>query len=391
MKKRIPSLAFVFAIFLIGLFVRLAHTQFFLDYDEMIYRALVEQLRAGHGYTLKGHVLLSNVYTDQSMYNAPYFYHPPFAIYFFSFVSLFFHELNFGLSVAQFLCFAIFYFFTLASLHRLQLLTSPLKTALISMVIAFSPVFAQTNTKVWIDNPRLAFLAVHFFLTILAAQKKSGKLYALSIFSALAVILCKVDALLALLFVQWIGYALSTDLRRTKMIWSSLVLGVSALAATAWMIGTGALEYGSGKPSAQLLQSSNFVAFVTLDLSPNILFLHYVQVFATLLPSIAILWMQGWKPKLKNIETICMLWILAFWIFYTLLAMSGFSKLLRYEILSTPAAILLFSFALSRISRWQRALAIILFCAWGLEVYTGFDAISRNVLMSAPVYYKWFL
>src|SRR5512143_2855527 len=78
-----------------------------LEGDERIYAALLEQVRAGRGYTLQGHPILAQDWMIAEQYDTPLFYHPPGGLAWFALFVVPLGEP--GWDVAQLAAFAVFF------------------------------------------------------------------------------------------------------------------------------------------------------------------------------------------------------------------------------------------------------------------------------------------
>jgi hypothetical protein len=347
------------AIFLIALATRATIFQYGIDEgDELIYKALVEQLFHGHGYTLHGHPLIANDWIAKTQYDAPMFYHPPLAIYFFYGVAKAVGMRLWGLQLAQILSFALFYscglYLTQAYVPKL----SASAKVLVAAVLAFLPIYAHANMKVWIDNPRVAFFTLHWALVTAAFQKKAWWLYGAAALTALLATLCKIDGLLALPFAYAMAYTLVPKAGKGRaLFFLSALLAANFAAAGLWLYVSEALKYGSGRPSAELLALNPFIRLVTVEMSSWQFLVDYFKEEATILPSFfMLLFCQLGKQKEKKAKQrlftigprlILALWIMSHCAVYAILGCFGFSKVLRYIVMTTPAEALLFALALS--------------------------------------------
>lgn len=72
----------------------------FLETDERIYLALVEQLHSGQGYTLQGHGILEELSLPVEQYDRSLFYHPPAGVACFWLSYLLFGQAGYALVIA---------------------------------------------------------------------------------------------------------------------------------------------------------------------------------------------------------------------------------------------------------------------------------------------------
>lgn len=380
------------AILALALFARATIFHYPIDEgDELIYKALVEQLALGHGYTLHGHPLLANNWVAQAQYDSPVFYHPPVAIYFFYGVVRAVGFRLYGLQLAQVLSFIIFYLCGWRLTEAYAPGLSRPSRALALSLLAFLPIYAHANMKVWIDNPRVAFFSLHWLLLTEAFRRpRSFWLYGAAALSSFLPVLCKIDGLMAYPFAYALAFTLAKR-EKGKAYFLGALLAVNLGAAGLWLWFSEALKYGSGKPSAELLALNPFIRLVTIELSSWQFLLDYFKEEATILPCLLLCFFaQTWKrTKLWVSEGILAAWILGHAAIYAILGLFGFSKVLRYIVMATPAEALLFAVALleterifherksmSRERRWLLyTLGGFVILAWGMEIYQGACAI----------------
>jgi hypothetical protein len=158
--------------FLIGLCI---HSVVFFrahnEGDELIYKALVEQLDNGRGYTLQGSPLLEKGLIDKTQYDHPLFFHPPggIALYW-----VFYRIFGYcGFSLVQLFSYALFFWSMMFLAKSMNLTSSNIALALVASLSAFSPVMSHVTTKFWLDGSLLAFatLAVAIYVWAVANNK----------------------------------------------------------------------------------------------------------------------------------------------------------------------------------------------------------------------------
>ena len=384
-KREWIFLLLALAILFVASFVRLTSMTQFSDGDEYIYAALVQQLQAGRGYTLRGHPLLNSPLISKSHYDSAYFFHPPVGVFFFYLVAKIIHPLSSALRWAQIFSFAIFYFAMLVTRQLLQNDRRLLPFLAFALLVAFTPIYAHTNMKAWIDNPRLAFFALHFVFLLYATQRP--RVWALLgvILSSLLVVLSKVDGLLALPFVQVFVLLLNFKENKKYVPIGLAVLLFNLIVVVLWLWLSNALHYAPGHPSQELLNMNPFIRYVTLAVSPWIFFIGFAKVVSTFLPS-AIVLLVCRKGRFGPPEVL-LLWVFCFCSAYFLLGSFGYSRVLRYLLFVTPACLLLFSYAIEQLlflQKGQRGLTIafttLLLLGFGLEIYQGVQTIRVHNL-----------
>jgi 4-amino-4-deoxy-L-arabinose transferase-like glycosyltransferase len=141
----------------------------------------------------------------------------------------------------------------------------------------------------------------------------------------------------------------------------------------------------AGKPSATLIAQNAYIRWVTVTRSQWVYLTLMPRVVWTLVPSIACL--AGVRPDRRTvwIAGAALLWIAAILAVLIALGAAGYSKLLRYAILVTPATVLLAGLAAGAVfdrlaepgnasipRPVLRGLAILLVVALGLEISQGF-------------------
>jgi hypothetical protein len=364
----------------------------FVENDEMVYTTLTQQLDSGHGYTLHGSALLDRNDVPKAEYDRPVFFHPPVSIFFFLLCGRVFKPFLHGLELAQLISFVTFFLAMISIAGELGFLDVLSLKLSFPLLVAFTPIYAHTNTKIWIDNPRLAFFVLALFFAL--RTRRTGKrsdIAALIIFS-LASTMSKGDALFYLVIM--LGWVWLLDRRRDllKVFVPVFILNFSAFFC--WTIYADALH--PGRPVHQLIKENYFIRSVTTDVTSLQFIADYFGATPTLLPALFVLVAAvifGGKEKGPGAG-------LAFWVFsslalYTLLGILGYSRIPRYLLLSIPASLLLFAYAI-KISAMIRqtghvALAYfaegILYLACAIEVAEG---ISLLVLApDAPTFFPF--
>jgi hypothetical protein len=357
----------------------------FVENDERFYYTLVDQLRMGHGYTLRGSDLLAEAWVPKSMYDSAVFFHPPAGIFLFLLVSEFYSSLLHGIEMAQLFCFAAFAISMQLSAELLGLVNNRFGKIFFPALVLFTPILAHTNTKIWLENPRSAYFSLALLFGLLFAREQKKIWAAMLILFSLASTLTRVEGVFPLFFVLF--FCWSTTVRKTALAakFFGMVIAVNAAAAGAWLYYSEALKYGLGRPSAELIVMNQFVR-QTVEIPISVFALNFLRVNSTILPS-AIVLLLCWKLNRSEIEKtnfrlagILGLWIAATAALYMILGSIGYSKVLRYFLLTLPPAMLFFALALQSAARLRSnprlklcgsACLVLLIAAFSLEVSQG--------------------
>jgi hypothetical protein len=342
--------------------------------DEMIFRALVESLSTGLGYTLRGHSLLSTNFAEIARtYDSPVFIHPPAGIFYFYAITKVFGLTRWALRFAQPLAFAVYY---LAGLKALDFYMPDLERGarfLAAPLFAFTPVYAHTNLKVWLENPRLAFFMVHFFCLAFYLRAPSRAKAILAVLTSLAPVLTRVDSLAAYPFLY--AFADSIFPRHRRFFWGLLLL--NALAVVSWLLYSSALQYGPGRPPAELLEHNKFLRFFVVEFSSWNFAAHFFKLTASLLPAVvALLGLSalGMISGSARPRWTLALWALSQVALYAALGFFGYMKLQRFLILALPASVFLAVITASDLIRARKSLAVLAlaaFLALGVFIEVG--------------------
>lgn len=350
-KKTIIRYLPVIALLLLGICIRLGifvhpHN----EGDEIIYQALIEQIDSGAGYTLQGHHILESLLSDYPNYDSPLFFHPPGGIIlFYVFYKLF--GLG-GLCIAQIFCFLIFYTGMILLAKEIFKPCDGICLFLVGLLSSFTPIIAHINTKIWIDNPKIAFITLGCALLVRGFSKN---IYWMKIIaSALIGYSCfvKIDACLiypVIFIVTW--FLFFEKSKRIEFIKSMItVSSFGIFFITVWLLWNyyetkNLFSIGApGKPGIELLQNNAFVYYVTMIRSPLSYFGNLITVMPTTLVifilSISIAKHSGIKAVKPEIAGgLCVLFVV---LTYVCLGFLGYSRLLRYIVIVTPVLILLF-------------------------------------------------
>lgn len=138
--------------------------------DERLYTALVQQLDSGRGYTLVGHPILGTGHFNPAHYATPLFFHPPGGIL----VFLGAYRLGgpTGLGSAQLAAFLVFFAGILVLARGMLGRLSNLQLVVLAALGAATPVVAHVNTKIWIDNPKIALATLGGGLLLLGLREE---------------------------------------------------------------------------------------------------------------------------------------------------------------------------------------------------------------------------
>jgi 4-amino-4-deoxy-L-arabinose transferase-like glycosyltransferase len=345
--RRAPSTrAIVVTLFLAGL---LARSVIFLrphrEGDEVIYEALVEQLDEGRGYTLQGHPILQMAFIAPETYGRKLFFHPPGGPGQFWLLHRIFGDAGFGLT--ELLAYALFFWamqrLAAGVLHPI----SDLQILATAGLSAFTPILTHVTSRYWLDGPLLAASTAAAALFLAACRRDSLAAAAVAGGVLGFAALIKPTAFLivpGLLAVAWVGGA--RDLRRLAILGGVFVGAAAVLLAPwqayQWLAMGNPLAVAPGRPSAHLIAINSYVRYVTTR-SPWI-YVHLLpRAVWTLVPSLALLaW--GWNADpVRRLGLALVSWIALVTAVHVALGYAGYSKVLRYVILVTPATVLLFA------------------------------------------------
>lgn len=338
-------------IFLLGLALCLTvFAQPHHEGDELIYQTLVQQLSNGHGYTLHDSDIVNKKLVDPSIYDKPIFFHPPGGIAFFWLLTAIFA--GFGFSVAQVFAYSLFYWSMLFLSYRLQR-SYPLSTWVVASLSAFTPLMTHVTTKYWLDGPLLAFTTLSTALFVWAIQKKN---LPLSIGAGIVLgfaSLIKITAFFVLPSILLLAWVLTNNYSIRDIIkFGSAFLIPAILIQLPWEIwqwvelGT-PMTTAAGCPPQSLIDSNPYIRYVTVTRTPWAYINILPKILWTLIPSVFMLFVVPKTNQLRIISIVWFFWIASIIIIQTFLGFLGYSKVMRYAILLTPAAIMLFTMLFS--------------------------------------------
>ncbi|MCC6502453.1 MAG: glycosyltransferase family 39 protein [Deltaproteobacteria bacterium] len=306
---------------------------------------LVAQLGEGNGYTLKGTPLIDQGILDEQQYGRELFFHPPGGVgLFWLFYSVFGQP---GFAMAQMFSYALFFWSMVAAAFFLRL--PPLGVMLAGLLSALNPIAVHVGTHYWLDGPLLALCVLSLAVFIKALQNRS-------VFGAVAAgfVLGLASLIKITAFLVMPGFALLALvlLERPKL---KLFIGLSAcLFATAllvqlpweiwqWMVFGTPFPGWAGKPSQALIESNQYVRYLTVVRQPWIYLTLLPKVMWAIVPALVFYVLTLKDPKARGVGAAFILWIATVLVFHVVLGARGYSKVLRYVILAAPPAILLFS------------------------------------------------
>jgi 4-amino-4-deoxy-L-arabinose transferase-like glycosyltransferase len=329
-----------------------------LEGDERIYIALVEQLKHGKGYNLQGHSILQKKWITPSQYDRPLFFHPPGGIAFFWLMQTIAGGKGFALS--ELLSYAGFFAAVLLLGSVVAQPFDRLTAMLVAALAAAAPILLQVSARIWLDAPLLAFstLAAAIFLKGTSTNRWSLVWAAAAILGYASWI--KLTALLVIPGAVALACLLAAPGDRIRVIRQSMVFVVVAIVIQVpwellqWHVTGTPFPVWAGKPAPELVANNSYVRYLTTGRSTWFYFETLPQVLWTLVPSLALLAYQWRDVALRKRGLALCVWILAVVAANTLLGAWGYSKLLRYVILVTPATVLLFALVVSGAARLLR-------------------------------------
>lgn len=387
MRQRIAG-AIVLAIFVAALGCRAV--LFFrqhLEGDEMIYAALVENLDAGKGYTLRGHPLLGKQWIEVETYGRPLFFHPPGGIGLFWALHKLFGPAGFG--VAQLVAFSVFFWAMLLLAAQVFRPLSGRDAVLVAALAGFTPIMTHVTSRWWLDGPLLAFATLSAALFLRACRRDSLAWTALAGLALGYASLIKPTAVLVAPGAVALAWALGVlplgALVRHALCWGGVAASVLApWLLYQWSVIGNPLAVAPGRPSPRLIEINRYVYFLTVLRSPWIYVVLLPRAVWTLGPSLLLLAATAWRDaSVRRIGLALLGWIALIVGCHVVLGYQGYSKLLRYVILVSPATVLLFAFVTSAASRHARtesstplraalyALLAVGFVGFALEIAQG--------------------
>lgn len=339
--------ASVGALFLIGILCRspiLARQP--EEGDELIYRALVEQLEEGRGFTLQGHPILQQPWIVRSEYDVPLFIHPPGGIALFWLLHRLFGEHGWGL--AQLLSFSVFYW---AMLLLASQVIAPYEAAgylFVAFLSAFTPIMTHVTSRFWLEGPILASSTAGAALFLLGLNRRRVVWVILAGLALGYASLVKMTALLVLPGLIALGWATSPEEATRSRFRLSLLLvfvvGSIELWWQAWNWEVTGTPFPArfGRPAPELVASNPYVHYITVIRSPWIYLRLLPTVLSTFVPAVALLVAQWSDAPLRHKGLALLFWVATITGVHVALGAIGYAKLLRYIVLVTPATVLFF-------------------------------------------------
>jgi 4-amino-4-deoxy-L-arabinose transferase-like glycosyltransferase len=322
-----------------------------LEADERIYIALVEQLEAGRGYTLQGHPILKEPFIVGPHYRQPLFFHPPGGVAFFWMMRSLVGESGFALG--ELVSFTMF-FWSVMLLGVVAL--RPFGGAagvLLAIVAASTPIMAHVTGRLWLDGPLLGFATAACAVFLYGVQRRRTALVVAAGLLLGAASWIKLTAFLAAPGAIALAWAITPHDDRHRLLTTALVFaGLGMLVQLPWEVwqwrvyGTPFSEW-AGRPAVELVQTNRYVKYLTSIRSPWIYVTLLPRVLWTLVPAVVLSAVQ-WRDRDRRVRAVALgLWIAVVTLTHIGLGTIGYSKLLRYVVLVSPAVALLFAMAAS--------------------------------------------
>jgi hypothetical protein len=392
-------------IFLIGFCMRaIVFTGTHEEGDELIYMNLVAQLDQGHGYTLHKSALLEQGFIDREQYDRPLFFHPPGGIA----LNWLFYEIfgTNGFPLVQILSYTLFFWSMMLLADSLRLLSTNLGMALVAALTAFNPIMAHVTTKFWLDGPLLAFttLAVSVFAWAVVQNKLSWGLISglllgfASLVKAIAFLIIPGTVLMGWFLFKaqpkpagkWRKKQLSPpSVRYLRFVFLLLVPAVIVQLPWEiwqWIVCGSPFPGWAGKPSVSLIATNNYVHYLTVIRPPWVYLTLTVRVLWTLIPA-GLLYVVLWKrPLVRRQGTALIVWILTVLLFHVSIGYYGYSKVLRYIILITPASVMLFPLLLNEAVEKIMNAEVGAYKRWGTVSLVAISALALILEITAGIY-----
>lgn len=345
----------VLAIFLAALGARtVLFFRAHIEGDELIYAALVENLDAGRGYTLQGHPLLEQPFIVKETYDRPLFFHPPGGIGLFWALHALFGRAGFGL--AQLLSFAVFFWSLLALARQAFGPLSRLQAVSLALLAGFTPIMSHVTSRFWLDGPLLtsATAAAALFLRACRRDSIAASCAAGAVLGYASLV--KPTAFLVVPGVVALAWAVGALGLRRLAVQALCFVGVAGCVLAPWQLYQWSVignpfAVAPGRPASRLVAINRYVHYLTVGRSPWIYLSLLPRSVWTLVPSLLLLAACWRDAAVRRVGLALVGWIALVVAVHVVLGYHGYSKLLRYVILVTPATVLLF--ALVTRSAWQ--------------------------------------
>jgi 4-amino-4-deoxy-L-arabinose transferase-like glycosyltransferase len=364
--------------------------------DERIYLALVENIDAGRGYTLQGHPLLEEPGTDRVQYGQKLFFHPPGGIALFWVGKHLVGER--GFLAVQLFSWALFFWTMMGLTRRAAEEFGTVEAVLAAGLAGFAPILLHVTAHYWLDGPLLACATLAVLLYVVAVERGSiGWALAAGLTLGYAGLIKPTAVLIvpgAAVFVRAIAVNRGWKPRRDHAL---VALGAAGAVFSIWLawrwtvLGT-PFPGWAGRPTGNLATINPYVHFVTVIRGPWV----YLRLLPETLPTLPVAFvflLVFWKRlDLRRVSIALALWIGFIILVHVALGYLGFSKVLRYVILVSPATILLF--VVQGASAWRAAkpngegwgLAGLAAVAFIYEIGQGIHtmAVSRDLIIPWP-------
>lgn len=324
-----------------------------LEGDEIVYRALVAQLDAGHGYTLIGAAFqgatLIGVHWPADQYGRALFFHPPGGIALFWLLHRIAGEAAFPL--AQVLSFVVFYFGMLALARTVLAPLHGPRFHAVAALAAFTPIMTHVTTRYWLDGPLLAFTTLAAALFVSALRRRSVRRVLIAALVMGYASWIKTAALVVLPGLLMLGWALAEPESRRAAVRLGLVFTAVALVVQLpwelwqWKVVGSAFPAWAGRPSPELVAGNRYVHTLTAVRPPWIYLTLLPRVLWTLVPALACMTIPRPGSRARRVGGALLGWIAVVLAVVIGLGFVGYSKLLRYAVLVSPATVLLFGSA----------------------------------------------
>jgi 4-amino-4-deoxy-L-arabinose transferase-like glycosyltransferase len=333
-----------------------------LENDERIYVALVDQIKTGKGYTLRGHPIMSEPWINQEQYDRAIFFHPPGGVALFWLLNQVVGEKGFAL--AEVISFCVFFLSVMAMGRATIAPMRPLTVVALATLAAFNPILAHVAGRLWLDGPLLAFATAGAAAYFVGLRQNSLRIVALGGLLLGFASLIKLTAFLVIPGMVALTFALpNTAQPRVLLRRLGLFIGVAVVVQAPWEFWQWAVvgspfPVWSGKPAQILVQTNGFIRYLTVVRSPWIYLELLPQVLWTSVPALLLFALQWPERRTRRIGVALLFWIAVVLGAHIWLGAIGYSKLLRYAILVTPATVLMFSMLLGEVvahtrERWR--------------------------------------
>jgi 4-amino-4-deoxy-L-arabinose transferase-like glycosyltransferase len=284
--------------------------------------------------------------TDRAQYGQKLFFHPPGGIAAFWIAHRLFGER--GFLVVELASFAVFFWSTVLLAASLVDPFGVPESVLTALLSGFSPIMLQVTARYWLDGPVVALATLAAALFVLALRGRGGHaLVGAGVALGLAS-LVKPTAFLIVPGLAALAIAIAPDRRlRVRLVDAVVVLGTAGALYAGWMVWRwrvmGSPFPGwAGRPTEHLAAINAYVHYVTVERGPWIYARLLPEVHTTLVPACVLMLAQWRRQPLRRVSLALLAWIAAIVGVHVVLGYLGFSKVLRYVILVSPAVIVLF-------------------------------------------------